>query len=429
MLTKPPILDETGQKILAGITRIKDALLGTASDPVTPGSAGSSGTEPVFQDDTGRNIITALNDLGTAVKPASYTDNGYVSTGEQYFKGRKTFTQGVMCLSNAEGTRYTEFDFRDVSLSDSPTTSGGARAAYIINQRPTAGSSLGNAMALVLRSPLSDGTGYASGGEVYKLPTAANDLSGTVQYDILTTKNLGDIPDASTSARGLVSTGSQTFAGTKQFNNGLYVVTGLYAVNTTYNGVSAPICKFSDAPSANEEYGRIFLAYANYGGRFKFRQYSGSSSARTSRREDYMLPEPDASRTSNADYDILTSKSPVTIAQGGTGATDVAGAVTALGLDDVPHITAGSLAATSDTFNFTLVGGHMYLVLVGRYASSATEATNGMYFVNTRSSTGTNGATITAIRASSIATLTNSGTTLTISTSATYLRYKIIDLS
>ena len=77
---------------------------------------------------------------------------------------------------------------------------------------------------------------------------------------------------ATASQPGLVSTGSQTFAGTKQFNNGLYVVTGLYCVNTTGNGVSAPICKFSDAPSANEEYGRIFLAYANYGGRFKFRQ-------------------------------------------------------------------------------------------------------------------------------------------------------------
>lgn len=171
------------------------------------------------------------------------------------------------------------------------------------------------------------GTGIAFG----KLATEDNltdsawDINTDGEYLVQGVPLVDTLPDASTSARGLVSTGSQTFAGTKQFNNGLYVVTGLYDVNTTYNGVSAPICKFSDAPSANEEYGRIFLAYANYGGRFKFRQYSGSSSARTSRREDYMLPEPDASRTSNAEYDILTSKSPVTIEQGGTGATTLAG--------------------------------------------------------------------------------------------------------
>ena len=67
MLTKPPILDETGQKILAGINRIKNKLLGTNTDPVTPGSAGTSGTSPVMQDDTGRDIISALNDLGDTV--------------------------------------------------------------------------------------------------------------------------------------------------------------------------------------------------------------------------------------------------------------------------------------------------------------------------------------------------------------------------
>lgn len=158
------------------------------------------------------------------------------------------------------------------------------------------------------------------------------------------------------------------------------------------------------------------------------RSYNSINNSLLSTYESYMLPVVDADRTASADYSILTTKAPVTIAQGGTGATDVAGAVTALGLDDVPHITSKSLATTSDTFNFTLVAGHMYLVLVGRYTTSATEATNGMYLVNTRSSTGTNGATITAIRASSVATLTNSGTTLTISTSATYLRCRIIDL-
>lgn len=301
MLTKPPILDETGQKILSGITRIKDALLGTASNPVTPGSAESSGTEPVFQDDTGRDIITALNDLGTAVKPASATDNGYVSTGSQTIAGEKTFTSPVILKTTGS------------------TTGGAAELDYLYGNntngiRVFAGRTYSSGKVHTTRLKIQqysyDSTSKENIGtsQMYNLPEVPADLAADEDYNIITTNNLTDIPDASTSARGLVSTGSQTFAGTKQFNNGLYVVTGLYTVNTTGNGVSAPICKFSDAPSANEEYGRIFLAYANYGGRFKFRQYSGSSSARTSRREDYMLPEPDASRTSNADYDILTSK-------------------------------------------------------------------------------------------------------------------------
>jgi len=63
--------------------------------------------------------------------------------------------------------------------------------------------------------------------------------------------------------------------------------------------------------------------------RFSFYEYSPNSdgtrtqpnSTQSSRAEIYALPAVDVGRTSNGNYDILTSKNAVTIAQGGTGAT------------------------------------------------------------------------------------------------------------
>lgn len=66
-MTYPTLLDETGQKILAAINRIKNKLLGTSEAPVDPGAAASAGREPEIQDSTGREIIAALNDLGDGV--------------------------------------------------------------------------------------------------------------------------------------------------------------------------------------------------------------------------------------------------------------------------------------------------------------------------------------------------------------------------
>ena len=58
--------------------------------------------------------------------------------------------------------------------------------------------------------------------------------------------------------------------------------------------------------------------------RFCFRLYSGNNGTRTGYYEDFELPYVDSNRSSNVVYKILTTKSPITIAQGGTGATAVA---------------------------------------------------------------------------------------------------------
>ena len=67
---------------------------------------------------------------------------------------------------------------------------------------------------------------------------------------------------------------------------------------------------------------------------FFFRNYSRSSTDYTpvNHYEDYKLPSATSSRTSNAEYLILTTKSTVTVAQGGTGSSTAAGARTNLGI-------------------------------------------------------------------------------------------------
>jgi len=68
--------------------------------------------------------------------------------------------------------------------------------------------------------------------------------------------------------------------------------------------------------------------------RFQFLEYSRSSTdyGRLEKFASFSLPNPDADMTADVHYQILTSKSPVTIEQGGTGATDASTARTKLGI-------------------------------------------------------------------------------------------------
>ena len=109
MITKPILLDETGVKIKQAIIRVKNKFLGEDDSAITPGTAGTSGVEPVIQDDTGRDIISALNDLGDAVKPASTTDSGLVTTGAQTFAGEKTFTGSIYTNGNVSAQGSGQF--------------------------------------------------------------------------------------------------------------------------------------------------------------------------------------------------------------------------------------------------------------------------------------------------------------------------------
>ena len=83
-----------------------------------------------------------------------------------------------------------------------------------------------------------------------------------------------------------------------------------------------------------------------YAVNFFVREYShNGSGTRLNYYEDYYLPNCDISRTNTASYNILTTKSAVTVPQGGTGATSASGARSNLGIKSE---TLSNLSLTSD---------------------------------------------------------------------------------
>lgn len=132
-----------------------------------------------------------------------------------------------------------------------------------------------------------------------------------------------NLPVASATEAGIVSTGVQTFAGTKTFTT---------SPSVSVTGSDAAISLLISSNSASVGY----HAYKNnYGGRAYIVETSGKSdgTGKTGYSERYFLPQPAVDRTSTVDYSILTSKNAVTVAQGGTGATTAAAARANLSLN------------------------------------------------------------------------------------------------
>lgn len=196
MITRPMLLDETGQKIKLALQRVKNKFLGTTTDPVTPGQAGSSGVSPVIQDDTGREIISALNDLADAVKPASATEQGLVSTGNQTFAGDKT-VDGTLTGKEFLGIQY------DGASDEAPKVKiidfDGAHACDMLAAVSNV-SAIGKRRARRFRwrqFGIDTTTGERqSYFESYSLPAGPTNLTGNHEYSIWTTKVIPEPPTA-----------------------------------------------------------------------------------------------------------------------------------------------------------------------------------------------------------------------------------------
>lgn len=86
------------------------------------------------------------------------------------------------------------------------------------------------------------------------------------------------------------------------------------------------------------------------------RTYIAQTAIDTSYQESYMLPAISTGLTASKNYSILTSKSPVTIAQGGTGAVNEVTAANNLKVQSLGHGT--DVPANANLNNYTTVGNY-----------------------------------------------------------------------
>lgn len=153
----------------------------------------------------------------------------------------------------------------------------------------------------------------------YRFPVAPTS-TGTYQYDILT---------------GQGGTLSGSLSGT-------YFYASSYYTSRDSNGWALSV-----ENSSNERYALINANSSNY--RWQFRSYKTAGAS--SLYEMFRLPIPTIT-SGYAEYDILTTKTTISIPQGGTGATTAEAARTALGAAAASHnhsasnITSGTLPIT-----------------------------------------------------------------------------------
>lgn len=191
----------------------------------------------------------------------------------------------------------------------------------------------------------------------YSLPLAASGTRGGIKIGYSESENnyavklssekaYVTVPFASTTQSGVVSTAAQKFAGVKSFAH----TSNIYTTSDT----TSPRLYFKQADDINIGSIGVTTSKTNNIQRphaVEFQQYSYNSSTgeiSTTGWEMYRLPEVTAGMTTTHVYSILTTKSPVTIDQGGTGATIASDAVknligtTAIGSSVKPIYWSGS---------------------------------------------------------------------------------------
>lgn len=196
---------------------------------------------------------------------------------------------------------------------------------------------------------LLDANGYMLLPSYINVPTS-NSENPTVSQIIVTNGNdsyyrkastahvMAAIRSAASGSWGISVTGNAATA-TRSAGNGFTTGTnGIWPSYQFYCGV------FDDSSYSLPTANTWSVIYATIPGKRKsdsgwyannifFRLYShNGAGTRNAYYEDYYLPNVNTNRTNNVTYSILTTKSAITVAQGGTGATSAANARTNLGL-------------------------------------------------------------------------------------------------
>ena len=279
-----------------GTNRIAINGVHTASNSWTAGSS------------AGPTLSITINDItstAAAIPSASATASGIVTTGNQTFAGRKTMD--LISPSVYDGTGDTSRYRRIYFKNNSGTAVGNIRYDSGNATNVTAGQ-----FTFFEYSPKeTPDTGNNGHTEAYSLPNVTSGLTTDKSYKIITTKNPEDLGYYLPLSGGTMTGTVKLVSGSSVYAEGNPMFYWLSGSTSSYQKQAAI---FTTASTVNSK---------KVCDRMYFREYSYNSTtgAAIEYWDQYRLPVVTADKTSSDSYEILTSKSAVTIAQGGTSAT------------------------------------------------------------------------------------------------------------
>ncbi|MDB5192919.1 MAG: hypothetical protein JWQ96_2482 [Segetibacter sp.] len=245
-----------------------------AIDRVIVGAQNLNGPILTFKTDsvgTNFDIAIAGNTLTWNLPSASETKRGAVTTGTQTFGGLKTLNNGVVVNAGSTLNNGTTTN-NGLNVTGTGATTATSNLTLGLNSATVPAAATDrylsvNAAGNVTLNGL-DAIGSVTAGGVtatgpaltYNTTTAGTDFTISTVGNTLS----WNLPSASTTARGAVTTDAQTFAGLKTFNNGVNVTGATGNVSNLTLGITdaSPTTMSSEFLSVDAA-GRVIFATSN----------------------------------------------------------------------------------------------------------------------------------------------------------------------